>query len=128
MKKTKKMTTRTETEPGVNTLVRHKKLKTLGIGCIAKVHPKHYTVNWGMDDHAKCLKTAIEVVDTSKCKTVSFHDYKSRVLMSDPNTASLDYCIIGNIVQHFVGIGWIDRSVVTEQDLLTLPRVVDNGQ
>lgn len=49
-------------EPGVNTLVRHKKLTTLGIGCISKVHPKHYTVNWELNDSNKCLKTAVEEV------------------------------------------------------------------
>lgn len=119
---TKKKTESSEID--VNTLVRHNKLKTLGIGCIAKVHPKHFTVNWGLEDSAKCLKTAVSPIDVTKAKTVSFDKFRRRIMMADSETANLDYVIVGNVVKHFVGIGWIDRSVVTEQDLLTIPRVV----
>ena len=90
----------------VNTLVRHKKLISLGIGCIAKEYPKHYTVNWGLDDSTKCLKSAVVEIDTSKCRTVDFHKYRSRVLMADPSLEWLNDVILGNVVQHFVGIGW----------------------
>lgn len=107
-----------------NTLVTHTKLKTLGIGCIAKVHAKHYTVNWGLDDNSKCLKSVVKVVDVSKCKTVPFNDYRNRIMMTDPKTKNLDDVILGNIVQHFVGIGWTNRRVVTEEDFKRIPRVV----
>lgn len=111
-------------EPDVNTLVRHKKLKTLGIGCIAKVHPKHYTVNWGQEDTSKHLKSVVEVVDVSKCRTVPFQKFRNRIMMADPTTKNLDDVILGNVVKHFVGIGWVNQRVVTEKDLLSIPRVV----
>lgn len=105
-----------------NTLVRHKKLTTLGIGCIAKVYKNQYGVNWGTEDTGKHAKSQLIPVDISKTKTVSFSEYKERILLQKSN---LNNVIIGNIVQQFVGIGWINLRVVTEKDLLTLPRVVD---
>lgn len=107
----------------VNTLVRHKKLKTLGIMCISKVHPKHYTINWGKEDSAKCLKTTVEEIDVSKCKTMTYADFRRKGISNSykENECTL---IIGNVVKHYVGIGWVDQHVVTEQDLLTIPRVV----
>jgi hypothetical protein len=106
----------------VNTLVIHKKLKSLGIGCIAKELKSSYKVNFGLDDVMTCKKDSVEVIDTSKCKTVTFIEYRNRIL-SDKST--LDYCIVGNELKHFVGIGWLTHRVVTLEDLKKYPRVVD---
>ena len=111
----------------VNTLVKHKTL-SMGIGCIAKVYKKHYTVNWGLDSNSKVLQKDVELIDTSLCPTIKFSKYRNRILMSDPDTKNLDEVILGNVVQHFVGIGWIDRSVVTEEDLKKIPRVVEDEE
>ena len=105
----------------VNTLVTHKKLKSLGIGCIAKELSKSYRVNFGIEDVLTCKKTAVEPVDTSACKTVSFQEFRSRI-MSDKST--LDYAIVGNELKHYVGIGWLTERVVTEVDLKKFPRVI----
>jgi len=107
----------------VNELVKHKTL-SMGIGCIAKVYKKHYTVNWGLDSHSKVLQKDVELIDTSLCPTVKFSDYKNRILMADPVTKNLNEVILGNVVQRFVGIGWINRKVVDEKDLKKIPRVV----
>jgi hypothetical protein len=106
----------------VNTLVIHKKLKSLGIGCIAKELKSSYKVNFGLDDVMTCKKDSVEVIDTSKCKTVTFMEYRNRIL-SDKST--LNYCIVGNELKHFVGIGWLTRRVVTLEDLKKYPRVID---
>ena len=106
----------------VNTLVTHKKLKSLGIGCIAKELSKSYRVNFGTEDVLTCKKTAVEVVDTSACKTVTFNEFRNRIL-SDKST--LDYVIVGNVVKHYVGIGWLTVGVVKEADLKKYPRVVE---
>jgi phosphotransferase system IIB component len=69
----------------VNTLVTHKKLKSLGIGCIAKELKSSYKVNFGLHDVMTCKKESLEVIDTSECKTVTFMEYRNRIL-SDKST------------------------------------------
>jgi len=111
----------------VNRLVKHKTLP-MGIGCIAKMHKRHYTINWGFDSHSKVLQKDVEIIDTSLFPTVKFSDYKNRILMSDPATKNLNEVILGNVVQYFVGIGWTNGKVVEEKDLRKIPRVVEDEE
>lgn len=105
----------------INTLVKHKKIKNLGIGCISKELKNSYKVNFGLQDVLTCKKDSLEVVDTSKCKNVSFQEFKNRILSDGSN---LNYAIVGNELMNYVGIGWITLRVVTEDDLTKYTRVV----
>jgi hypothetical protein len=105
----------------INTLVTHKKLKSLGIGCIAKELSKSYKVNFGLTDRLTCKKTAVEPIDTSSCKTVSYREFRNRI-MNDKS--ELNYAIVGNELMHYVGIGWLSERVITEGDLKIYPRVI----
>jgi hypothetical protein len=105
----------------VNTLVTHKKLKSLGIGCIAKELSKSYEVNFGTMDVLTCKKDAVEIVDTNKCKTVTFLEFRNRILS---DKSELNYAIVGNELKHYVGIGWLTERVVTTNDLQKYPRVI----
>ena len=105
----------------INTLVTHSKYKTLGIGCISKELKSSYRVNFGLDDTMTVKKDKVRVVDTSKCKTVTLSEYAQRIL-NDKST--LNYCIIGNELRQYVGIGWITLRVVTYDDLTKYPRVI----
>ena len=107
-----------------NTLVTHKRLSSLGIGCISKISGKSVKVNFGTDDVMTCKPTMLNIIDTTKCKTVSFNDYRNRIMMADKKTNNLDYAIVGNELKHFVGIGWVTSRVVTQDDLKTFPRVI----
>lgn len=104
-----------------NTLVRHKKNKSWGIGCISKVHTKTYSVNFGLEEVISCKHGDVIAVDVSKTKTVYFNEFKNRILHDN---SKLDKCIVGNELKEYVGIGWVTLRVITEQDLLTYPRVV----
>lgn len=104
-----------------NTLVTHKKMSLLGIGCISKVASKKAKVNFGKEDVMTCSLNSLTPVDTAKCKTITFNEYKSRVLSTKSN---LNDCIVGNELMHFVGIGWICTRVVTEDDLKKYARVI----
>lgn len=104
----------------VNTLVMHKKLN-LGIGCISKEFKNSVGVNFGLDDNKKCSLSALNIIDTSNCKTVTFQEYKSRILKSD---STLNDVIVGNELRHYVGIGWTTTRVVTMNDLNKYPRVI----
>jgi hypothetical protein len=105
----------------VNTLVTHKKLKSLGIGCIAKEFSKTYKVNFGTMDVLTCKKNAVEPVDVSKCSTISFHEFNTRILRDN---STLNRAIVGNELKEYVGIGWITINVVTTNDLKLYPRVI----
>jgi hypothetical protein len=105
----------------INTLVTHKKLKSLGIGCIAKELSKSYKVNFGTEDVLICKKTAVEPIDVSACKTVSFQEFRNRIISEKSN---LNYAIVGNELKHYVGIGWLTERVITEGDLKKYPRVI----
>jgi len=104
-----------------NTLVTHKKNKKLGIGCISKVLSKTYRVNFGLNTTKTVPMDIVEAVDVSNCKTVSFQEFRTRILKDN---SSLNECIVGNEVRHYVGIGWLVAGVVTHSDLLKLPRVI----
>ena len=110
-----------KTEIVVNTLVRHKKLKSLNIGCVSNLMKSTVKVNWGLDDCSTHKPEDLEVVDTSKCKTVTVREFSSRILQDN---SVLNDVIVGNEVKHYVGIGWVSRGVVTEADLKKYPRVV----
>lgn len=103
-----------------NTLVFHKRNKTLGIGCISKVLTKSVKVNFGTRDVKTCNKSMLEIVDTTKCKTVTFNEYRTRVLKDN----GVNDVIVGNELQKFVGIGWVTTRVVTLDDLKKHPRVI----
>jgi hypothetical protein len=105
----------------INTLVTHKKLKSLGIGCISKELKSSYKVNFGIDDVMTCRKNMVEIIDTSKCKTVSFSEFRNRILNDN---SLLNYAIVGNELNHYVGIGWLTERVVTIADLKKYPRVI----
>jgi len=105
----------------INTIVKHKKLSKLGIGCVSKILSKSVRVNFGLDDTKTCKIEQLETIDTSKCKTISFRDYSHRVLN---DKSKLEYAIVGNELKHFVGIGWLTQKVIEEDDLKKYPRVI----
>ena len=105
----------------VNTLVIHKKLGSLGIGCISKELKNSYKVNFGLYDVKTCSKASIEPIDVSKCKTMTFNEYRNTIL--DTNTKN-DYAIVGNELRHYVGVGWVTHGVITMDDLKKYPRVI----
>lgn len=105
----------------VNTLVRHKKLKTAGIGCIAKVLSKTVTVNWGTYEVTVCKPSELQVIDTSKCPTIPWSIVRTKIVTQQ----GPDKVIIGNELMEYVGIGWTSQRVVTEADLKKYPRVVN---
>lgn len=105
----------------VNSLVTHKNLSSLGIGCIAKELKSQYEVNFGESDVVSVKKRLVNFIDTSGCKTVSFHEFRNRILS---DKSKLDYVIVGNELKQYVGIGWITLRVVTMDDLTKYPRVV----
>lgn len=104
----------------VNTLVRHKKLKSLGIGCVSKVKKNKIAVNWGTDDTAEHTESVLIPIDTSKCKTVTMSEFRTRNITNDWD----ELVIIGNEVKNWVGIGWVSRGIVTENDLTKYRRLV----
>lgn len=104
-----------------NTLVRHKQLRSAGIGCVSKILKDKVKVNFGTDDVMTCSLKMLIPVDTSKCKTVTLREYQSRILI---DKSKLDDVIVGNELRHFVGIGWTTTRVVTEEDLRKYPRVI----
>jgi len=104
-----------------NTLVTHKKLSSLGIGCVAKELKASCKVNFGTHNVITCKKEMLVEVDVSKTKTVPFEKFKHRILQA---VSSFNICIVGNELKEFVGIYWITKRVVTLDDLKTYPRVV----
>jgi len=104
----------------INTLVTHK-TKNLGIGCIAKELKNSYKVNFGTNDVITCKKDVINIIDTSKCKTMSFQELKK---ITYGNASINNYVIIGNELKEYVGIGWITIRITTLDDLKNYPRVV----
>jgi hypothetical protein len=110
----------------VNTLVTHKTKGFQGIGCIAKVKgiksPK-YVVNTGLEGFMTVSATSLVEVDTKGCKTMSFSEFQSKSI-SNSFKKDEGTLIIGNVVKEYVGIGWIDIRVATEEDLKNLKRVV----
>lgn len=103
-----------------NTLVRHKQLKSVGIGCISKMLSKKAKVNFGTEDVMTCSLSALVEVDTSKCKTMTFSDFKAKNFTNNHS----ELVIIGNEVKQYVGIGWVTIRVVTEDDLKKYKRLV----
>ncbi len=107
-----------------NILVTHKKLKTLGIGCVSKIiSDKKVKVNFGLEDVMTCIVTAIEQVDTSKCKTMDFKTWQAKSMCNSFKSGEVRV-IIGNELKEYVGIGWTTQRVVTIEDLKKYPRVI----
>lgn len=105
-----------------NTLVTHTKIRSLGIGCVAKKMKRKIRVNFGTDDYIDCEESMLKKVCVKKSKTISFKTFRSRILHDN---SSLDFAIVGNELKQFVGIGWITIRVVTEADLKIHPRVIE---
>src|SRR3989337_2352990 len=98
-----------------NTLVTHKKLHSLGIGCVSKVMKKSLKVNFGTEDVVSCNPKILEVVDTSGCKTIKLSEFKSKTITN--SFPSGEVCVIvGNELREYVGIGWVTKRVVTHDD------------
>jgi hypothetical protein len=95
-----------------------------GIGCVAKVLKTQVVVNYGPYGSMKVSPGQLTRVDTSFCKTVSMERYKRRLLMAHREDDNFNYCILGNELLHFVGIGWHTMGVVTTEDLKKYPRVI----
>lgn len=107
----------------VNDLVRHTGvLKSMGIGCVSKLLKKKVRVNFGMDDVFTCNHSCLELIDTSNCHTVTIQQYRAKTIMNDDSIGN--EVIVGNMVRHYVGIGWVDARVCTEEDLKTIPRLI----
>lgn len=104
-----------------NTLVTHKKLKSLGIGCVSKINKNSVRVNFGTDDVKTCKIEHLDIIDVSKCKTVTVSQFSRRIFNDN---SKLDYVIIGNELRHYVGIGWVIDRVITIDDLNKYPRVI----
>ena len=105
-----------------NTLVTHKKMKVAGIGCVSKICGKKVKVNFGTEDTMTCAPSMLELVDVSSCKTVSFQEFRTRILS---NKSKLDKCIVGNELKDYVGIGWVTVRAITHEDLKKYPRVIE---
>jgi len=106
----------------INTLVIHKKLKKIGIGCVSKILPKSAVrVNFGTDGVKICNVGQLELIDVSNCKTVNFSEYTTRIIKDN---GTLNDVIVGNELKHYVGIGWLTTRVVTIDDLKKYPRVI----
>jgi hypothetical protein len=105
-----------------NDLVTHKKLRSLGIGCVSKVLKSSLKVNFGTDDVMTIKGSMLNPVDTSKCKTITFNEFRSRILL---DKSTLNKAIVGNELLEYVGIGWITERVVTHDDLNKYPRVIE---
>lgn len=104
-----------------NTLVYHKRNKNWGIGCIADVMSKHYKVNFGTDDVKKVTFSMVEPIDTSKCRTIKYSDFRR---MTITNTVT-EKIIIGNELKEYVGIGWLTLRVIKPEDLEKYARLID---
>ena len=104
----------------INQLVIHKQ-RDLGIGCIVKELKNSYKVNFGLNDCKTVNKDMVRVIDTSKCKTVTFQEFRSRIIEKN---SELNHVIVGNELKHYVGIGWITTKVVNDEDLHKYPRVI----
>jgi hypothetical protein len=106
----------------VNTLVKHNKLKSLGIGCISKKTSDKFKVNFGLTDVMTCSSGALMEIDTTNCKTIELQELNN---LSISNSEKLPpYIIMGNELRHYVGIGWVTQRVITEDDLKKFPRVI----
>jgi len=104
-----------------NTLVIHRQMRQWGIECVAKVLTKKVKVNFGLDRVATCDPNSLEPINVSECQTISFHEFQIRMLK---DKSTLDYCIVGNELKHYVGIGWVTERVITYNDLKLYPRVI----
>ena len=106
-----------------NTLVTHKKIKSLGIGCVSKVMKKSLKVNFGTEDVVNCNPKMLELIDTSGCKTMSFSEFKRKTITNGFPNGEVR-AIVGNELREYVGIGWVTKRVVTYDDLKKYPRVI----
>lgn len=107
-----------------NTLVKHKKLTNLGIGCVSKVLSKSLKVNFGLDDCITTTEKQLIEVDVSKCKTISFSELKAKSFTNSISQEN-NKVIIGNELREYVGIGWVALRVITEEDLKNYKRVIN---
>lgn len=94
-----------------NTLVKHKRLNSLGIGIVNRSLKNKVEVRFGQKEIGKFSHDEIAPVDTTGVKTVPRAFFESGGVKDD-------FLIFGNLLQHFMGIGgWIFIRVATEDDL-----------
>ena len=106
----------------VNSLVKHNKLKSLGIGCVSKKLSEKFKVNFGLTDVITCSSSLLIEIDTSNCKTIELQELNR---LSIGNSKELPpYVIMGNELRHYVGIGWVTQRVINENDLKKFPRLI----
>lgn len=99
------------------TLVRHPDYKYLGV--VAKINKKSLVCLFDeetvLNIHEKKL-AFLSVVDTSKAKKVPFRDLRD-ISMVAGNEKRYHQVILGHRLKEWVGIGWIDRGGIIEEDL-----------
>lgn len=105
----------------INTLVRHKKRSSLGIGCVSKVMKKNLKINFGTDDCVTTSPDDVEAIDTSGCKTIPLAELRR---MTFTNSVGNEKIILGNELKQWVGIGWVTVRVIKEEDLKSYRRVI----
>lgn len=93
-----------------NTLVKHKHLKSLGIGVVSRTLKSSIEVTFGENDIRKLKPEELRQIDASKIKTVSFADVKNRMSKDK-------YYIHKNVLAQLVGISWIFIRNISEEDL-----------
>jgi hypothetical protein len=106
----------------VNSLVKHKKRKLLGIGCVSKKLAGKRRVNFGLDGSILCSLSSLTEIDTTNCKTIELHELNRLTIGNSKELPP--YVIMGNELRHYVGIGWVTHRVVTEDDLKKFVRVI----
>jgi hypothetical protein len=106
----------------VNSLVKHNKCKSLGIGCISKKLSGKFKVNFGLTDVITCSLSSLTEIDTTNCTTIELHKLNRLTIGNSKELPP--YVIMGNELRHYVGIGWVTHRVVTEDDLKKFPRVI----
>lgn len=105
----------------INTLVIHKHNRFDGIGCVSRAGKTIVRVNHGLEGVMSCKPSALEVINTANFPTIKYSAFRNRILQ----TGGINYCIVGNELKQFVGIGWVTLKVVTIEDLKKYPRVID---
>lgn len=120
METSEKESNTVETVFKVNDLVRVKSDLSLGICTVARVmkHSK-VEITFGKYDKQKIKTDLLELVDTSKCPTMTMEEFRQKRM---DNT--LDMFIVGHELCKYVGIGIVTHSLVTEEDLKLYPRLV----
>ena len=106
----------------INTLVRHNKLKSLGIGCVSKLLSGKAKINFVLYDTMTCSLSSLIEISIKDCKTMSFDELKKLTISNSEDIPS--YVIVGNELCEYVGIGWVSVKVIEESDLKEYIRII----